>query len=360
MPHATSVTLTNGVPTGPAGAATVSTLDALMADGGQVTLGAKADAAQTDHTATASLIAFAKGIIATLKTLVVLGAGSNIVGKVGVDQTTPGTTDSVTVATGQGAGAAIGATSGAAVVTDANGTIQQYLRGLVKLVAAGIGLGASSAKIGVVTTDQTTHGTTDLVAADITKVAGAAIAQGHGTAAAAVRVELPTDGTGLVATVGARPFVVKGTINNGQTTYTPATNQQIDIGGLITVATGLAAGTIITAATLRVKLLQPNLTTSATLSVQFFDANPAGSTFLDNTTVVDVVADVPKMIALASSAATLGGPAGATATTVATFTFTLPRITVDGSGNIFFALTSPSTFALANTNCLLYELDGTS
>src|SRR6266498_1475472 len=39
--------------------------------------------------------------------------------------------------------------------------------------------------IGKVTTDQTTHGTTDLVAADITKVAGSAISQGHGTAAAA-------------------------------------------------------------------------------------------------------------------------------------------------------------------------------
>lgn len=52
--------------------------------------------------------------------------------------------------------------------------------------------------IGHVTTDQTTHGTTDLVAADITKVAGSAIAQGHGTAATAIRVELPTDGNGQV------------------------------------------------------------------------------------------------------------------------------------------------------------------
>jgi hypothetical protein len=59
---------------------------------------------------------------------------------------------------------------------------------------------AGSAIIGKVTTDQTTHGTTDLVAADITKVAGSAIAQGHGTAAAAIRVELPSDGTGVVRT----------------------------------------------------------------------------------------------------------------------------------------------------------------
>jgi hypothetical protein len=53
--------------------------------------------------------------------------------------------------------------------------------------------------IGKVTTDQTTHGTTDLVAADITKVAGASVATGHGTASGAMRVELPTDGTGQVS-----------------------------------------------------------------------------------------------------------------------------------------------------------------
>jgi hypothetical protein len=62
-----------------------------------------------------------------------LAAGTALIGKVGIDQTTPGTTDSVSVATAQGAGATVGVTTGAAVVTDANGTIQQYLRGLVKL-----------------------------------------------------------------------------------------------------------------------------------------------------------------------------------------------------------------------------------
>lgn len=67
-----------------------------------------------------------------------VAAGTAIIGKVGIDQTTPGTTDSVTVATGQGAGAAIGATTGAKVITDANGTIQQYLRGLIyQLITAG-------------------------------------------------------------------------------------------------------------------------------------------------------------------------------------------------------------------------------
>jgi hypothetical protein len=50
-------------------------------------------------------------------------------------------------------------------------------------------LQASSAKIGVVTTDQTTHGTTDLVAADITKIGGSALA---GKA-------VPSGGTGQTA-----------------------------------------------------------------------------------------------------------------------------------------------------------------
>lgn len=70
---------------------------------------------------------------ASADVLTVQGIASMTPLKASIDQTTPGTTDSVTVATGQGAGATIGATSGAAVVTDADGTLQQYLRGLVKL-----------------------------------------------------------------------------------------------------------------------------------------------------------------------------------------------------------------------------------
>lgn len=76
MPNVTSVTITSGVPT--AGSGTVSTLDALMADGGQATLGT---------------------------------------------------------------------TTAAAVVTDAAGTLQQYLRGLVKLFASATFKAASTAPV---------------------------------------------------------------------------------------------------------------------------------------------------------------------------------------------------------------------
>ncbi len=173
-----------------------------------------------------------------------------------------------------GANATMGVTTGAAVTTDAAGTLQQYLRGLIKQFAAGVyalkvwdgtntaavkaastaplatdpalvvaispnsvnangqaamaasapvviasnqsavpisatslplptgamgatggtvGLVASIAKVGVVTTDQTTHGTTDLVAADITKVGGSALALGSAATAAAVPVAAASD-----------------------------------------------------------------------------------------------------------------------------------------------------------------------
>lgn len=109
-------------------------------------------------------------------------AGTAVVGKVGIDQTTPGTTDSVTVSAAQGAGAAIGTTAGVAVITDANGTIQQYLRGIVKLLitAGTVVLGAGSALIGKIGIDQTTPGTTNKVSlgSDVVSVSQGAAATG--------------------------------------------------------------------------------------------------------------------------------------------------------------------------------------
>lgn len=94
MPNLTSVTVTAGVPT--AGTGTVSTIDALMADGGQVSIGAIADAAVTAG-ATGSLSAKLRSISRDIVANIVLAAGSAIIGKVGIDQTTPGTTNLVQV-----------------------------------------------------------------------------------------------------------------------------------------------------------------------------------------------------------------------------------------------------------------------
>lgn len=120
-------------------------------DGANTTLGTTTDAAASTDTATATVVAHVKRLQVKTPSL---------------GQSTKSGSVPVTLASDQGA------------------------------IATTISAGA--AKIGVVTTDQTTHGTTDLVAADITKVAGSAISQGHGTAATAIRVELPTDGTGVV------------------------------------------------------------------------------------------------------------------------------------------------------------------
>lgn len=63
-----------------------------IADGADVTQGAKADAVCATATGTCSLIALQKYNNSTNP---ILGAGSAIIGKVGIDQTTPGTTNAV-------------------------------------------------------------------------------------------------------------------------------------------------------------------------------------------------------------------------------------------------------------------------
>lgn len=66
-----------------------------VADGADVTQGAKADAAITNPATAGSVIAFLKGILTQLQAAIPVGA--NIIGKVGIDQTTPGTTNGVQV-----------------------------------------------------------------------------------------------------------------------------------------------------------------------------------------------------------------------------------------------------------------------
>ncbi|OWK42214.1 beta strand repeat-containing protein [Fimbriiglobus ruber] len=71
-----------------------------IADGSAVTMGAKADSAVTTPGTTASLIALTKGLLTGINSLVtgtVLAAGTNLIGKFGIDQTTPGTTNAVSV-----------------------------------------------------------------------------------------------------------------------------------------------------------------------------------------------------------------------------------------------------------------------
>lgn len=114
MANLTQVTLASGVPQD---SGTVSTIDALLAI---IATAAKQD---TGNTSLASILTK----LADPATQTTLAA---VLAKL--------TSDPATQTTLAAALATLGSTSGAAVVTDANGTAQQYLRGLVKLIAAGI------------------------------------------------------------------------------------------------------------------------------------------------------------------------------------------------------------------------------
>lgn len=74
-----------------------------VADGADVTQGAKADAAITNPATAGSVVAFLKGILTQLQAAI--PAGAAIIGKVGIDQTTPGTTNGVQVNAALPAGA---------------------------------------------------------------------------------------------------------------------------------------------------------------------------------------------------------------------------------------------------------------
>lgn len=86
------------------------------------------------------------------------------------------------------------------------------------------------------------------LASNITQVAGAAIAQGHGTAATAIRVELPTDGTGVVtlgagtASVGA--VTASQTITNPTSTLTMTSATTAYTAGQL-IATSATAGSVV-------------------------------------------------------------------------------------------------------------------
>src|SRR6266404_2267750 len=174
-------------------------------DGWDATQGAKADAAQTDPAVTASLVAYTKGVltgigqkadtawtsgsgslVALLKansgkldsvitnTGAAIPAGSAIIGKVGIDQTTPGTTNAVN-------------TTNWPTTVDTNS-----------------GNKSASTPRFVIATDQPNLTTALNVAlaanqsVNLAQVAGATTAVGSGVQATALRTTLATDSPGIV------------------------------------------------------------------------------------------------------------------------------------------------------------------
>ncbi len=133
-------------------------------------------------------------------------------------------TQRVTLATDDAAVATLGATTGAAVITDANGTIQQYLRGIVKLLITSgtVILGTGANLIGYVGGKNTYAGKTTLTTTNFTSLANGSGWQSASIATSGARdvhVEIQTKGQ----TSGSAyvDFYVAETLSNG-TIYTDA------------------------------------------------------------------------------------------------------------------------------------------
>jgi hypothetical protein len=200
----------------------------------------------------------------------------------------------------------------AAVLTDGTGAVIPQGHGVaasalrVELPTDGtgvVGLNAGTAIIGKVATDQTTHGTTDLVAADITKVNGASVAVGHGVAATALRVELPTDGTGVVGLNAGSAIVGKVGIDQttpGTTNAVALTSGGFDVATTITRPANTTAYTAVDdlGGALDLGVLGPSGLTIQINSLQLeadITAIPAGQTswvlYLFNVTPPSALAD---------------------------------------------------------------------
>lgn len=160
-----------------------------------------------------------------------LAAGTALIGTVKIDQTTPGTTNGVVVnSSALPAGAATNSlqTSGntllGTIITDMiNGSQITQITGTVPLPSGAAtaanqateiaSLSSIDGKLGslgqkamagsapvVIASDQSAVpvSISGNQAINLVQVAGASVATGHGTATGAIRVELPTDGTGVV------------------------------------------------------------------------------------------------------------------------------------------------------------------
>lgn len=222
-----------------------------------------------------------------------LGTGSLVIGKVGIDQTTPGTTNGVALEQ-------IGSTT---VLTGAGPT------------------GAGSERV--------------TVAQDTTTIAGTPSATGHGTAAGALRVELPTDGTGQVVTgtygrVDASPAVQNASYVSGN-----------DIGGLVAFTLPATASGILQSLSIQ---FVGGATTAIT--VNCFDSNPTGSTFTDKSTYTIAAADTPKMINKAGIVLTPAVSIGGTRTAATFDNYAKPFIS---TGTIWCAFAGGGTFTPAST-----------
>lgn len=149
---------------------------------------------------------------------------------------------------------------------------------------------AVSGPVGIIGTDGMSTldvGADGSAEVNVTRVAGAAIAQGHGVAATAIRVELPTDGTGVVGLAagsavvgtvgyssdypaGATPLTASATGTTAATTATLAGTS-----GKTTYLCGYSIMTSANAATVVAPTVTGTITGTLTMS-QYVPVNTAG------------------------------------------------------------------------------------
>lgn len=157
------------------------------------------------------------------------------------------------------------------------------------------------------------------------------------------------------STPGSTPITpVFGTVANIATTYSAA---GLCIGGLITISTGLPAGTVLNSSTLRLRVRNADQAVGMPNSTAlFFNANPTASTVTDNTAFSMAVADINKFILTLAVAWASSGPA---ATGVQSFTATGPRLVVDGGGNVYAVLLAGGAHTLGTANAISFEFEAT-
>lgn len=188
-------------------------------------------------------------------------------------------TGAATETTLSAANTAIGATADAAVAAGASGSLSAKLRAISRDLVANIVLAAGSAVIGKVSIDQTTPGTTNLVAATGDVASGASDSGNPVKAGGLAKTALPTAvsdgqrvaslhdkyGRQIVRTAMRENLAVQQTqISNSTSETTIVTadaSNKLDIYGLILANTGSTATTVTikdaTAGTTRAKIYVP-------------------------------------------------------------------------------------------------------
>lgn len=186
MAEVTDVDITSGIPTG--GTGTVPTLSKT-----NTLIGAVTETAPASDTASSGLNGRLQRIAQRLTTLFPIGAG------------TAAAAPRFTLASDDPAVSTLGATTGAKVITDANGTVQQYLRGLVSqwisstLTLASVGYSAAVSLTR--TADTNAYAANDVIGAATGSTAALtfAIAPAAGGQVMITSVALETDAAAVIS-----------------------------------------------------------------------------------------------------------------------------------------------------------------